>query len=149
MMPKLTEVQRLFTSDSSDGRVKTKEKRKYHQGSDLTPDSTTAKSRKVEDAATTLLSVSSIVRNKRRHENTTKEVPEEFTRAFVQLPYEFMSADDDLVGNTRDKVMSGNHIVDINNKLDDGILKKSVASIVLVSRSRGTYKISSITPTTK
>ena len=62
-MPKLPDVEQLFTSDSSSRRINSAEKRKYHIEPDSALASTRIESRKVEDAASMLLSISSIVRD--------------------------------------------------------------------------------------
>ena len=116
-MPKLTEVERLFTSDSYGGRVKSAEKRKYHQETQLTIASTRAKTRKMEGAASALISVSNFVRDDIAH-CSEQEFPEECTEEFLEIPDDLDVSDKDLVPNETDKLLNGNRIVDIK-KLDN------------------------------
>ena len=120
-MPNLTEVERLFTSESSGRKVKSSEKRKYHVEPDSTLTSTRMKSRKAKDPAIVLLSVSSIARyeisKNRKEEDGGNETPKECTLNFVNIPEEFDIADEDLFVEEKNEVNNGNHIVDIK-KLD-------------------------------
>ena len=95
-MPKLPEVQQLFTSDSSGGRIKSAEKRKYHIDLDPTLASTRAKSRKVEDAVSALLSVSSTVKDEIKKSTNVEVSGKESNCEFVSIPEEYDITDEDL-----------------------------------------------------
>ena len=116
-MPKLTELERLFTSDSSAGRVKSAEKRKYHARPDSPHASTRSKSRKVADACSALLSVSAISRDdimkSTSEEINNKKGNEEYKQSFVTVPNEYDIHDKDLVPEEINEQMYGNRIVDI------------------------------------
>lgn len=113
-MPRLSEVERLFTSDSAGGRTKSSAKRKYHLQSDLTLASTRTKSRKVEDAASALLSVASIAREEGKHETSVSVNPPSHREDTAECSD---TADSVPVVDSKNEVC-GNRLIDVK-KLDD------------------------------
>ena len=130
-MPRLTEVDKLSTSDSSGGRIKSSAKRKYHVTNCFTVGSTRSKSRRVEDAVSGLLSVSEAVREngttisqEGTNEFPNKKETEEVTQEFAYLPDDFdITEEDRFVLDGDKKLLSGNRLINI--KVLDNAMRKN------------------------
>ena len=136
-MPRLTEVEKLATSDSSGGRVKTPQKRKYHTFTGSSPARTRGQSRKVRIASAALLEIGDLNEGNQSTRSDASSLPSaalaqignpdtgnlsgkapscrsvtEDGKKFVSLPTEWQQEYNETYDNQN---LEGNRIIDIND----------------------------------
>ena len=122
-MPRLTEVEKLATSDSSGGRVKTPQKRKYHTFTGSSPARTRGQSRKVKIASAALLEIGNLDKGSQ----STSDASSHASAAFPQIgnlstgnqsgksPSCKYMADDGQHKTFEDSKLEGNRLIDLKD----------------------------------